>query len=281
MLVPVGGAASAHSFSIARSRWWTAASPPTPWRRSRGSRCATAAARCSARRWPRSVSARPSRSASPLAITGLRSTCVSRSRSAPARRLARLRPGLFAASSDVLALDDLTCNRSLAARAAGGLPFEPLTSPAITLFEKPHGYPNPFRVRGGRGSPIASPPTRRCRAAIYTLLGDLVREPLADGRVAGAWLRGLNEVPWDGKNGRGDGAAGRLRGAHRGGRRERADQGGGASMRLRLPRLFRRRRLLHRSPRFRFRRRLQARRRRHFELYGGKNQQLIRARSRS
>jgi flagellar hook assembly protein FlgD len=39
--------------------------------------------------------------------------------------------------------------------------------------------------------------------AIYTLLGDLVREiSLPAGAPGGA--QGLNEVPWDGKNGKGE-----------------------------------------------------------------------------
>ena len=41
------------------------------------------------------------------------------------------------------------------------------------------------------------------RVKIYTLLGDLVREiALAAGSTGGT--RGLNEVPWDGRNGKGE-----------------------------------------------------------------------------
>ncbi|HEU4765613.1 MAG TPA: hypothetical protein VFT93_08190, partial [Candidatus Eisenbacteria bacterium] len=105
--------------------------------------------------------------------------------------------------SDLDVRDDLT-QTAVAVRAAGGLPFEPITSAAVTLFAKPHGYPNPFRAgredvrlsyRLAADAPV--------RVAIYTLLGDLVREmALAAGGAGGA--QGLNEVAWDGRNGKGE-----------------------------------------------------------------------------
>jgi hypothetical protein len=105
--------------------------------------------------------------------------------------------------ADLDVRDDLT-QSPVAVLAAGGLPFEPLTSPAVTLFAKPHGYPNPFRAgreairlsyRLAADAPV--------HVAIYTLLGDLVREiALTAGAPGGE--RGLNEVPWDGKNGSGE-----------------------------------------------------------------------------
>jgi hypothetical protein len=88
--------------------------------------------------------------------------------------------------------------------AGGGLAFAPITSPTITLFAKAHGYPNPFRA--GREAVFLSyvlPQDGAVTVSIYTLLGDLVREiPLPAGAVGGT--RGLNEVPWDGRNGRGE-----------------------------------------------------------------------------
>ena len=41
------------------------------------------------------------------------------------------------------------------------------------------------------------------RVSIYTLLGDLVRVLSLDSGQAGG-ARGLNEVPWDGRNDKGD-----------------------------------------------------------------------------
>lgn len=105
--------------------------------------------------------------------------------------------------ADIDVRDDLTL-APVSVRGAGGLLFEPLTSPAVTLFAKPHGYPNPFRA--GREAVRLSyrlAADAPVHVAIYTLLGDLVREiVLAPGAPGGE--RGLNEVPWDGRNGVGD-----------------------------------------------------------------------------
>lgn len=106
-------------------------------------------------------------------------------------------------ASDVLALDAATGSR-VPVVGGGGLPFAALASPEITLFEKPHGYPNPFHA--GREAVLLSYVLRQdatVKVSIYTLLGDLVREiPSAAGARGGS--TGLNEVPWDGRNGRGD-----------------------------------------------------------------------------
>lgn len=109
----------------------------------------------------------------------------------------------LAAETDLVVTDDLT-QSGVPIRGAGGLPFQALTSAPLTLFVKAHGYPNPFRA--GREDVRLSYrllADASVRVAIYTLLGDLVREfSLASGTQGGA--RGLNEVPWDGKNGKGE-----------------------------------------------------------------------------
>ncbi len=122
-----------------------------------------------------------------------------------------LRPGAaarsvalrLAAAADLGVTDDLT-QAPVPITGSGGLPFQPLTSPAVTIFQRAHGYPNPFRA--GREDVRLSyrlEADASVRVAIYTLLGDLVREmSLAAGAPGG--LRGLNEVPWDGRNGKGD-----------------------------------------------------------------------------
>lgn len=109
----------------------------------------------------------------------------------------------LAAESDIVALDDLTLT-PVPVRSGGGLAFVPLTSPALTLFARAHGYPNPFRA--GREAVLLSyllAQDASVRVTIYTLLGDVVRElSLTAGTMGGT--RGLNEVAWDGRNGRGD-----------------------------------------------------------------------------
>ncbi|HYJ31833.1 MAG TPA: hypothetical protein VE326_01305 [Candidatus Binatia bacterium] len=140
--------------------------------------------------------------ASPLALTGPPVTLrvdVALHPGSAARAVA-LR---LADPSDLDVRDDLT-QTPVAVRAAGGLPFEPITSTAVTLFAKPHGYPNPFRA--GREDVRLSyrlAADASVHVAIYTLLGDLVREmALAAGGPGGA--AGLNEVAWDGRNGKGE-----------------------------------------------------------------------------
>jgi hypothetical protein len=109
----------------------------------------------------------------------------------------------LAAAGDLAVTDDLT-QAAVPVTGAGGLAFQPITSPAVTIFERAHGYPNPFRA--GREDVRLSYrllADASVRVNIYTLLGDLVREiSLAAGTPGGA--RGLNEVPWDGRNGRGE-----------------------------------------------------------------------------
>jgi hypothetical protein len=122
-----------------------------------------------------------------------------------------LRPGTDASSvalgieleSDVTVRDDASAI-AVSVRAPGGFPFVALTSPTVTLFAKAHGYPNPFRA--GRQAVLLAyrlAADASVHVSIYTLLGDLVRElSLPAGSAGGA--RGLNEVPWDGRNGKGD-----------------------------------------------------------------------------
>ena len=103
---------------------------------------------------------------------------------------------------DVVAIDVFT-GAVVPLVAGGGLPFAPLTSADITFFDRPHGYPNPFHAGSeaillsyvlGQDAPV--------KVSIYTLFGDLVREiSLPAGARGGAG--GLNEVPWDGRNGKG------------------------------------------------------------------------------
>ena len=109
----------------------------------------------------------------------------------------------LAASADLVAIDDLA-NTTLPVVAGGGLAFAPITSPTLTLFAKAHGYPNPFHA--GREAVLLSyllPQDAPVRVSIYTLLGDLVREISVSAGAAGG-ARGLNELPWDGRNGKGD-----------------------------------------------------------------------------
>jgi len=109
----------------------------------------------------------------------------------------------IAVEPDVIVLDDLTGSQ-VPIRSGGGLAFAALVSPAVTLFDRAHGYPNPFRA--GREAVQLSyvlPGDASVRIAIYTLLGGLVRElSLPAGANGGS--RGLNEVPWDGRNGSGE-----------------------------------------------------------------------------
>jgi len=106
-------------------------------------------------------------------------------------------------ATDVIAVDVFTGGR-VPVVGGGGLPFAPLTSRDITFFEKPHGYPNPFHA--GSEAVLLSyvlGQDAAVKVSIYTLLGDLVRElSLAAGAPGGTG--GLNEVPWDGRNGKGD-----------------------------------------------------------------------------
>lgn len=139
---------------------------------------------------------------SPLALTsGAESLYVevSVSGAATSREVA-LR---LATAPDLVVLDDLT-GLQVPVFAGGGLAFVPLDSPTLTLFDKAHGYPNPFRA--GREAVLLSyllPQDAAVRVTIYTLLGDLVREiGLQAGGAGGA--RGLNEVAWDGRNGKGE-----------------------------------------------------------------------------
>jgi hypothetical protein len=86
----------------------------------------------------------------------------------------------------------------------GGLPFAPLTSSEITFFDKPHGYPNPFHA--GSEAILLSYTLGQdaaVKVSIYTLFGELVREMPLDAGARGG-ISGLNEVPWDGRNGKGE-----------------------------------------------------------------------------
>jgi hypothetical protein len=73
----------------------------------------------------------------------------------------------------------------------------------VTLFAKAHGYPNPFRA--GREVVLLSyrlPADAPVRVRIVTLFGELVRELSYPAATPGG-IGGLNEVPWDGRNGAG------------------------------------------------------------------------------
>jgi hypothetical protein len=108
----------------------------------------------------------------------------------------------IAQAGDIVAVDVFT-GGLVPLVGGGGLPFAALTSADITFFDRPHGYPNPFRAGSeaillsyvlGQDAPV--------KVSIYTLFGDLVREiSLPAGARGGAG--GLNEVPWDGRNGKG------------------------------------------------------------------------------
>src|SRR6185295_4605156 len=109
----------------------------------------------------------------------------------------------LALDTDVVLLEDLT-GTTVPVRGGGGVAFAPLTSNALTLFDRAHGYPNPFHA--GREAVRLSYLLAQdgpVSVKIYTLLGDLVREITLASGAAGA-PRGLNEVPWDGRNGKGE-----------------------------------------------------------------------------
>ncbi len=109
----------------------------------------------------------------------------------------------LAQATDVFAVDVVT-GGSVPVVGGGGLPFSVLTSRDITFFGRPHGYPNPFHA--GNEACLLSyvlGQDAAVKVSIYTLLGDLVREmSLAPGGRGGT--SGLNEVPWDGRNGNGE-----------------------------------------------------------------------------
>lgn len=109
----------------------------------------------------------------------------------------------LAQANDLVALDALTGSR-VPIVGGGGLPFTALASREITFFDRPHGYPNPFRA--GSEAVLLSyvlGQDASVKVSIYTLLGDLVRElSLPSGGTGGA--SGLNEVRWDGRNGKGE-----------------------------------------------------------------------------
>jgi hypothetical protein len=109
----------------------------------------------------------------------------------------------IAQSTDIFVVDVFTGGR-VPAVGGGGLPFIPLTSRVITFFDRAHGYPNPFHA--GSEAILLSyvlGQDASVKVSIYTLLGDLVREmSLAPGSRGG--IGGLNEVPWDGRNGKGE-----------------------------------------------------------------------------
>jgi len=105
--------------------------------------------------------------------------------------------------TDVVAVDVVT-GGGVPVVGSGGLPFATLRSPDITFFDRPHGYPNPFHA--GSEAVLLSyvlGQDAAVKVSIYTLLGDLVREiSLGAGSRGGSG--GLNEVPWDGRNGKGE-----------------------------------------------------------------------------
>jgi uncharacterized repeat protein (TIGR01451 family) len=108
----------------------------------------------------------------------------------------------LATENDVIARDNLS-GSAVPVRAAGGLPFQALSSRRVTLFAKAHGYPNPFRA--GRESVLLSyrlSADAPVQVRIVTLLGELVREISCQAGATGG-TRGLNELPWDGRNGAG------------------------------------------------------------------------------
>jgi hypothetical protein len=108
----------------------------------------------------------------------------------------------LAAEGDVVAHDNFA-GSVVPVRAPGGLPFQPLDSRRVTLFAKAHGYPNPFRA--GRESILLSyrlGADATVQVRIVTLLGEMVRELSFPAGATGGAI-GLNEVPWDGRNGSG------------------------------------------------------------------------------
>ncbi len=81
----------------------------------------------------------------------------------------------MAVPPDVVVLDDLTGTTS-PIRGGGGLAFQPIVSPALTLFVAAHGYPNPFHA--GREAVKLSyrlADDASVRVTIYTLLGARAR----------------------------------------------------------------------------------------------------------
>jgi adhesin/invasin len=106
-------------------------------------------------------------------------------------------------ATDVVAVDVVT-GTSVPIVGGGGLSFMTLRSGDITFFDRPHGYPNPFHA--GSEAILLSyvlGQDAAVKVSIYTLLGDLVREiSLGAGSTGGSG--GLNEVPWDGRNGKGE-----------------------------------------------------------------------------
>jgi hypothetical protein len=109
----------------------------------------------------------------------------------------------LARSTDVVAFDAFT-GGVVSIVGGGGLPFVTLRSREVTFFDRPHGYPNPFHA--GTEAILLSyvlGQDAAVKVSIYTLLGGLVREiSLTAGGQGGAG--GLNEVPWDGRNGKGE-----------------------------------------------------------------------------
>jgi hypothetical protein len=109
----------------------------------------------------------------------------------------------LARSTDVVAFDAFT-GGVVSIVGGGGLPFVTLRSREVTFFDRPHGYPNPFHA--GTEAILLSyvlGQDAAVKVSIYTLLGGLVREiSLPAGGQGGAG--GLNEVPWDGRNGKGE-----------------------------------------------------------------------------
>ncbi len=109
----------------------------------------------------------------------------------------------LARATDVVAVDVFT-GGIVSIVGGGGLPFTALTSADITFFDRPHGYPNPFRA--GSEAILLSyvlGQDAAVKVSIYTLFGDLVREISLDAGGRGG-LSGLNEVSWDGRNGKGE-----------------------------------------------------------------------------
>ena len=108
-----------------------------------------------------------------------------------------------AQANDLVALDALT-GTLVPIVGGGGLPFTALASREMTFFARAHGYPNPFHA--GSEAVLLSyvlVQDASVKVSIYTLLGDLVRElSLPSGGAGGA--SGLNEVRWDGRNGKGE-----------------------------------------------------------------------------
>ena len=81
----------------------------------------------------------------------------------------------LAADTDLVVLDDLTL-LPVPITAGGGLPFTPLTSSPLTLYSRPHGFPNPFRAgdEAVRLSYVLAQDAP-VKVTIYTLLGEIGR----------------------------------------------------------------------------------------------------------